>query len=244
MNPTFPPASPPPSAGAARCRSCGAALPRPTRKYCSVACRQDLRHTLDIRTGLLRALNTRFATFYFTDTVIVLDVWPDGGDELFSFIFPRAADDTPATAFRRLADRLGQAWWQTKNRTRKTYLANRQVLAQARRNPTPASAGPQELQIPTVKGANLVALHLQRADLAAPDLQARIKQAFRRQAKRHHPDLGGDSAMFRKIHAAYRDMNAWACDPTFVRRRGFPDKWFYDGATRRWVQPTPGQASF
>jgi hypothetical protein len=24
-----------------------------------------------------------------------------------------------------------------------------------------------------------------------------------------------------------------------VKRRGFPDKWFYDGRQNRWVQPTP-----
>mgnify|MGYP002063947042 CR=1 FL=1 len=28
-------------------------------------------------------------------------------------------------------------------------------------------------------------------------------------------------------------------NPSFTRRRGFPDKWFYDGETNRWVQPVP-----
>jgi hypothetical protein len=26
---------------------------------------------------------------------------------------------------------------------------------------------------------------------------------------------------------------------TFVRRRGFADKWYYDGDNKKWVQPIP-----
>ncbi|MFM8604015.1 MAG: DnaJ domain-containing protein [Cyanobium sp.] len=31
-----------------------------------------------------------------------------------------------------------------------------------------------------------------------------IKRAYRRLAKRHHPDLGGDGAAFRELETAYR----------------------------------------
>jgi hypothetical protein len=34
--------------------------------------------------------------------------------------------------------------------------------------------------------------------------QAAIKAAYRRLAKRHHPDLGGDGAAFQRLEAAYR----------------------------------------
>ena len=66
-----------------------------------------------------------------------------------------------------------------------------------------------------------------------------IKSAYRRQAKVHHPDLGGNSADFRKIQAAYEALIHWVENPVFSKRRGFPDKWFYEGMRNQWVQPTP-----
>jgi hypothetical protein len=45
--------------------------------------------------------------------------------------------------------------------------------------------------------------------------------------------------MFQKLHAAYEQILEWAENPTFVTRRGFPDRWFYDGRANRWVQPMP-----
>ena len=49
-----------------RCLSCGTTENMGTRKYCSVVCRKKLRYQLNVRTGLLKALNARYATFYFT----------------------------------------------------------------------------------------------------------------------------------------------------------------------------------
>ena len=57
--------------------------------------------------------------------------------------------------------------------------------------------------------------------------------------KKHHPDIGGDTKTFRKVHQAYVDLINWAECPTFLRRRGLPDKWFYDGYTDKWIQPKP-----
>ena len=75
------------------------------------------------------------------------------------------------------------------------------------------------------------------ADNAAA--KAALHEKYRQQAKKHHPDLGGDSATFRKIHKAYEDLLTWAENPTFIKRRGFPDKWFYSREQNRWVQPIP-----
>ena len=85
----------------------------------------------------------------------------------------------------------------------------------------------------------MTALKISKADLTAPDLPAIIRDAYRRQAKIHHPDLGGDAETFRKIHEAYLDLVHWSRNPTFAKRRGFPDKWFYDGSRCKWVQPVP-----
>ena len=66
-----------------RCLSCGTTQNLGRRKYCSNTCRQKLQYALDIRTGLLRALNTRYATFYFTEIIIVMDLLPHGSKEIF-----------------------------------------------------------------------------------------------------------------------------------------------------------------
>ena len=210
------------------------------RKYCSVKCRQRLRRTLNMRTGLLRALNTRYATFYFTPNVIVMDLMPYGSREIFSFMFRRTPTEKPVDDFCRMANLLGNTWWAEKRRTNKNYLASRLLFDHAKRHqPTKTAVNPVEVKIPTVRHRSLVHLKLTRDDLDAPHLHTTIKKAYRTQAKRHHPDTGGDATVFRRIHQAYQDLLDWAEHPTFVRRRGFPDKWFYNGHTNRWVQPAP-----
>ncbi len=100
------------------------------------------------------------------------------------------------------------------------------------------SVTPDEIYIPSIKGKYLKCLKLGRTALNKTELQKTIKDAYRLQAKKHHPDLGGDSTEFMKIHTAYEELISWAEKPSFIRRFGLPDKWFYDGASNRWLQPT------
>ena len=223
-----------------RCLSCGTSENMDRRRYCSVECRQQLRYHLNLRTGLLRALNTRYATFYFTDAIIILDVLPYGSAELFSYIFPRTSDCKPVDDFCTLSNILGNAWWAERNRTNKRYIANRFILEKAINKDTdPAQIKPVEVKEPAKLKKSLMFLKLQKSDLNSPGLQRKIKSAYRKQAMKHHPDLGGDAAGFRTLHDAYEQIIRWSENPVFIRRRGFPDKWFYDGSTVRWVQPAP-----
>ncbi len=226
-----------------RCLSCGAPLDTARRRYCSVACRQRLRYQLNLRTGLLRALNTRYATFYFTDDVIILDIMTSDRWYIHSFIHARRRDATPAEDFARMANRLGKAWWAEKNRTRRRYLASSFLLDMARRGGGAEAIRPVVISRPAVAGRALACLKLNSASLDTPELKKLIKSAYRRQAKAHHPDAGGDAAVFRRIHHAYEELLGWAENPIFTRRSGFPDKWFYDGQRNRWVQPTPAWQS-
>jgi hypothetical protein len=82
-------------------------------------------------------------------------------------------------------------------------------------------------------------LKIDKADIDSDELSKIIKNAYRRQAKIHHPDTGGQAQTFRKLHAAYMELLRWADNPTFIRRRGFPDKWYYDSDKQKWVQPIP-----
>lgn len=223
-----------------RCLSCGTMENLGRRRYCSIACRQNLRQRLDMRCGLLQALNARYATFYFSDLLIIMDVLPYGYKEICSFFYPRTPGKKPSEDFGRMADILGETWWAEQRRTKKRYFATLHVLNQAARNHVPPQAvKPKILHTPDVKIASLIYLNLAQSNLDSPELRKIIRDAYRRQAKIHHPDLGGDALMFRKIHQAYEDLIRWAENPVFIRHRGFSDKWFYEGDKERWVQPTP-----
>ena len=193
-----------------------------------------------MRIGLLQALNARYATFYFSDLLIVMDVLPYGYKEICSFFYPRTAGKNPGEDFSRMADILGETWWAEQRRTKKRYFASLHVLEMAVRNHVPArSVKPQIIHTPAVRPASLIYLNLEKSNLDSPELRKIIRDAYRRQVKIHHPDLGGEAGMFRKIHQAYEDLIRWAENPNFIRHRGFPDKWFYEGDNGRWVQPTP-----
>ncbi|MBI9085100.1 MAG: J domain-containing protein [Desulfobacterales bacterium] len=223
-----------------RCLACGDRLPPRKRRYCDPDCLQRLHLSLNRRTGLLRALNTRYATFYFTDHIVVLDLLPYGTEQIFTFMLHRRSGEKPTADFCKLSNMLGAAWWEERDRTRKRYMASRVVLEKALRPDMPmGTMVPVRTRIPRVEGGSLTTLNLDRFELDPQRLQAQIKAAYRRQAKNHHPDLGGDSISFRKIREAYEKLIEWAQHPNFIRQNGFPDKWFYDGSLARWVQPTP-----
>jgi hypothetical protein len=223
-----------------RCLSCGTTENMYRRRYCSLECRQRLRYHLNMRSGLLVALNTRYATFYFTETTIILDVLPHGSAELFSFIFPRSQGKKPVEDFCTMNNILGNLWWAEQRRTNKRYRASQIVLGRAHsKNEDPNSVRPIEIKEPVRLAKSLTFLKLRKADLDSPKLQEIIKTAYRTQAKRHHPDLGGNAALFRKLHEAYLQLIEWSENPVFISRRGFPDKWFYYGSRNKWLQPAP-----
>ncbi len=221
------------------CLSCGTTENMGRRKYCSLACRQKLSHSLNMRTGLLKALNIRYATFYFTDPVIILDALPYGTIDIFSFILPRVDRRKPVDDFCRMANLLGNAWWAERRRTNKRYLATRHVLEIAsRKDGRGDSLKPFEIKKPARMAKSLTCLKLTRSDLDSNELRQIIKSAYRQQAKLHHPDQGGNATAFRRIQQAYEELMNWSENPSFIWQRGFPDKWFYDGHMNRWVQPT------
>ena len=171
-----------------------------------------------------------------------MDVLPFGSEKIYSFLFTRSAGRKPADDFSELCNILGNAWWGEMKRTNRGYLASRHVLNQAVPRNTPAgSILPEIVKIPAVKGSgrSLVYLKIDREALHSKELKQVIKSAYRRQARIVHPDMGGDENAFRKIYQAYEALMAWAEEPSFLERSGFPDKWFYAGNKNRWVQPTP-----
>jgi hypothetical protein len=222
------------------CLSCGKRENMHRRKYCSVECRQRLRYKLEVRTGLLRALQTRYATFYFDDRLIVLNILPYGTQEIYSFLFARRPGIAPADDFSHLANILGNDWWAERRRTNRNYRASEHLLRNAFQGAVDMrNVMPVEKRRAAIKDQLLIQLKIERGDLESPHLGTLVKKAYRQQAMRHHPDRGGRPEAFRRLRIAYEALMEWSEHPSFTRRRGFPDKWFYDGETNRWVQPVP-----
>jgi hypothetical protein len=222
-----------------RCLSCGTSENINNRKYCSIRCRQNLRQRLNARNGLLQALNTRWAAFYFSDKMIYLDICAGGYKEIYQFSYKRVAGQKPSDDFGKLTNELARAWWAEEKRSKKKYLASKHVLSLAVKSTVAASLRPKVLKANSVQEGSLLCLGMKKTELESIDLKKIIKNAYRRQAKIHHPDLGGFAATFRKINKAYRELLQWAENPRFVKRKGFTDKWFYDGENDKWVQPIP-----
>ena len=210
--------------GLRRCLSCGTLENMQRRKYCSVECRQRLRNQLNMRTGLLKALQTKCATFYFTDDVIILDVLPWGAAELSSFIYPRSNGKKPVDDFCTLSNLLGNAWWAERRRTNKRYLASRHVFDFAHgKNGDPDLVKPVHIRQPAKLYNSLTFLKLNRKDLESQDLPDIIKSAYRRQALKMHPDHGGSASLFRKLQKAYEQLVNWADNPVYTTRRPSPN---------------------
>ena len=221
-----------------RCLACGEVLPPRNRRYCALSCQQYLLASLNRRTGLLQTLNTRYATFYFTEFAIMMDLLLYNSEQIFSYMLPRSPGKKPVEDFCELSNMLGTLWWNEKERTKKRYVASQQVLDQARKlNAPPGVVMPVSFRFPSIRTGSLITLELHAEDLIPANLEMRIKSAYRRQVKKHHPDLGGSSELFLKIQEAYETLSNWAKHPTFVHRRGFPDKWLYQGANNRWIKP-------
>lgn len=226
--------------GARRCLSCGATENMARRKYCSPQCRQKLHSALNRRTGLLIALQVRYATFYFTDVMINMDILPYGKHEILSYMLIRSPGKKPVDEFCILSELLGNAWWAETRRTKKRYKATQHILEKAnRKNASESEVIPPAKTVPAVRKASLIKLKLGNLSWDSDNLRGRIKNAYRQQAKKYHPDLGGNTEMFRKIHEAYESLLQWSENPTFTTRRGFPDRWYYDGSLHRWIQPVP-----
>lgn len=221
------------------CLSCGTKEITGKRKFCTDECQITLKKRLDQQKGLLVALNTQYAVFSFTNRHIVLDILPKGFTDIYSFIYPRSTTGKPSDDYGKLTQLLGTAWWNEKKKSNKKHLASMHVFEQASLNNKEIhEVKPVEVLLPSVKNKYLKCLKLRSDDLNRSQVKETIKSAFRIQAKKHHPDLGGNSDDFRKIHKAYGELAAWSEKPSYVKRKGLPDKWFYDGLISRWFQPT------
>ena len=219
-----------------QCFSCGTNENMGRKRYCSKECRTELLRRLDILSGLLRALEARYASFSFNESTLVLDVLTNGSKKGYRFLCKRKRKNRPAHDLYHMADELGNLWWEKQKQTGKRYRASRYLLESAAKHIIPpASVTPLEIKSPVRVGKSLVSLKLTREDLNSRKAHMAVKSAYRREALKYHPDRGGNSASFRKVNNAYEELLNWLEAPELRTRRGIPGKWFFDG--KKWNPP-------
>jgi hypothetical protein len=144
---------------------------------------------------------------------------------------------TPAEGLKDACKTLNREWYEKNLESRSRRAASEHLLKIGLRdfiqkdNVTPISI---------VSGSRinrkLSYINLNLTDLTG-DPANKIKRAYRKEIKKHHPDYGGNPTDFIKVSEAYKDILAFIKNPTVRERRGLPGKWSYDGSSFKWSAP-------
>ncbi|MFP3911137.1 MAG: DnaJ domain-containing protein [Desulfobacteraceae bacterium] len=223
------------------CLACGAPDLKPGRRYCSKECRRHINWVLSLSKGLLKALNARYAAFSFTSEEVILDVFPVWSKKVSRFVWRRGQGNKPADDLKELVLQFGTQWHTLVNHNRSRSYASLCLATQNhRRDIHPNVLKPDRRSRPRLSKSetgSLRALQLKRSDLQCEGCKIKIKAAYKKMAKVHHPDAGGDEEKFKKLKDAHEQMLLWAENPQYTSRKALEDCWSYDGATSRWAPP-------
>lgn len=220
------------------CLSCGAGLDKRKRRYCSKECKDLLIFALRWLKNLLLALNTNYATFSFSEYLLVVNILPYRSEEVFSFFYPRTPGLTPAEDLKSMCIELSREWYNNNQHTNCRALASIHIL---KKGLTGIVA--KDLVKPVTKrsGANITkqlkALRLSLEDIVSEKSKEKIKAAYRKEALKTHPDVGGDGEKFKIVSESYQELIQWLKSPSYVVSRGVPEKWSYDGYSYKWRAP-------
>ena len=224
-----------------KCLACGKPNIDARRRYCSKECRDYIQWVLSLSKGLLRSVNARHAAFSFTDDRVILDVFPIWSKHVSRFVSRRIKGNKPAEDLKNLVLQFGQEWHRiVNNNGSRSYASLCLVNQNHSKNIQPSSIRPARKSLPRLSRHEtrcLEMLELKRADLSNDARTVKIKLAYKRMAKVHHPDVGGDEEAFKKLNDAHAQMLLWAENPHYTSRKALPGCWSYDGVTSRWSPP-------
>lgn len=234
-------AAEPPAPRERRCLACGTERMGSGRRYCSPDCRLQMLWVLSLSKGLLRALNTRYAAFSFTKETVILDVFPVWSRHISRFVYTRSHGNKPAQDLKNLVLEFGREWHgMVNNRQSRSFASLFLVEQNHQKDLHPDAIRPDSQTRPRLtreEVKSLKALRLERQDLTVGPCSSKIRSAYRRMAKVHHPDVGGDAEAFKQLQNAHEQMLLWAENPQYSSRKALRDCWSYDGATSRWSPP-------
>jgi len=224
-----------------RCLSCGYAGIRPGRRYCSSACRKQMLWVLSLSKGFLKIFNTRYASFSFDKNHVVLDILPGWSKEISRFIQKRNSGKKPAEDLKDLILRYGREWYDIiDNNNSKSYASLFLLKKNFNGEITERSIKPNNRLRPRFskqEKESIKLLHLRLDELTTEKHTERIKSAYKKMAKIHHPDMGGDPEKFKRLNEAHQQMLLWAKNPQYTSRKALVDCWSYDASNNRWTPP-------
>ncbi len=224
-----------------KCLACGTNDLKGRRRYCSDECRQQMIWVLSLSKGLLKVFNARYAAFSFSNRFVILDVLPVWSKEISRFILERSAGKKPADDLKKLILKSGQKWYtMIENRSSKSYASLFLLTKNHTKAVAPSTIQPSQMRRPRFTKHERQAmerLKLKMEELFSEGHTAKIKKAYKKMAKIHHPDMGGDAEKFKRLNEAHQQMLTWAENPQFTSRKALNDCWSYDGSSNKWSPP-------
>lgn len=223
------------------CLSCGEPCENLRRRYCSRECRKQMLWVLSLSKGLLNIFNARYASFSFDSSRVILDILPAWSKDISRFIRKRAPGKRPAEDLKRLILESGSDWHtMIRNNNSRSY-ASLYLLKKNSDNRLSAEAlkpdGRLRPRFTRKEKDAIKLLDLDADDLIIKGHMSLIKSAYKKMAKVHHPDMGGDAEKFKRLNEAHQQMLSWAEDPQFTSRKALIDCWSFDSSTNRWTPP-------
>jgi len=220
------------------CLSCGAVLNGRKRRYCSKNCKDKLQFALRWLKNLLLALNTKYATFSFSEYFIIINILPYRSKEVFSYFYKRTPAKTPADDLKSMYLEMSKAWYHKNVQTKCRMLASTHILNKGQTGIVHKdSIRPETKTSGSTVQRQTKLLKLSLEDIIAEKSKEKIKTAYRKEALRTHPDVGGDGEEFKIISEAYQELVQWLENPSFTIRRGLAGRWSYDGLSYQWRTP-------
>ena len=231
-----------PTDGKKLCLACGESeLPKGRRRYCADKCRKRLEFALYIATGLVQTLRARYAAFSYTQDALILDILPVSANTISRFVWQRNGRKKVAEDLLDMIKQAGRDWYEREEQTGSRWWASQHLLDKASRRDIPVSAiVPISKSMPQLnhkEKSALRLLELSKEQIVSKESMRSIKSAYRRQAKRFHPDKGDTSNRFVEINEAHAELLNWAENPKFRSRTALPNSWCYDASRKRWVAP-------
>jgi hypothetical protein len=220
-----------------RCVSCGLQLSGRKRRYCSKECKELLVFALSWLKNLLLPLNTNYATFSFTDSVLIINILSFLSTDVSTYLYRRVPGMTPAEGLKDACKSLNREWYEKNRESRSRRAASEHLLKIGLRDLTKKdNVTPISIVTGSRIDRKLSYFNLNLEDLGVGSADT-IKSAYRKEIKKHHPDYGGNTTDFIKVSEAYKDILTFMKNPTVRERRGLPGKWSYDGSSYKWSAP-------
>ena len=162
-------------------------------------------------------------------------------DNPSGFSLKRSSGEKPADGLKKLILQSGQEWHHViDNNNSKSYASLFLLQKNHNKKITPESIKPDNKLRPRFskyERQSMNFLQIKMEELFSDGHIKNIKSAYKKLAKIHHPDVGGNEEKFKQLSDAHQQMLSWAENPQFTSRKALMGCWSYDGFTNKWSPP-------